>query len=345
MKDFSVNQNDQSKYDVIIIGAGPAGLECARQLRDSKLSVLLVEKNKTIGPKTCAGGLTNLTSGFGIPNALTRSFPLNNLFIKDHKYKITLAHPLKTITRLELGQYQLEKIVNSKNLTILTSTVVSEIKDDRVITLDNKTFKYKYLVGADGANSIVRKHLKLRSNFYNGLYYDIPKVTDDFVWLIDPKLLKTGYVWVFPHKHYTNIGVYYNPVLVSTKFAREVLEKFIVDRDMIFSPKDIKGAQINYNYEGYKFNNIYLAGEAAGLVSRATGEGISFALISGQEIAKKILNPEHKKTELRKIIKIKRRQERMLKILDSFPIFHNIIFLRISAILLKYKWFQIYIGT
>ena len=113
---------------------------------------------------------------------------------------------------------------------------------------------------------------------------------------------------------------------------------------MIFSPKDIKGAQLNYNYEGYKFNNIYLAGEAAGLVSRATGEGISFALISGKEIAKKILNPEHKMTEMRKIIKIKRRQERMLKVLESFPIFHN-IFLRIFAILLKYKWFQIYIGT
>ena len=344
MKYFSVNQNDQSKYDVIIIGAGPAGLECARQLRDSKLSVLLVEKNKTIGPKTCAGGLTNLTSRFGIPNALTRSFPLQNLFIKDHKYEIILVHPLKTITRLELGQYQLETIVDSKNITILINTVVSEIKEDRVITLDNKTFKYKFLVGADGANSIVRKHLKLRSNFNNGLYYDIPKVTDDFVWLMDPKLLKTGYVWMFPHKHYTNIGVYYNPVLVSAKSAKEVLEKFIVDRDMIFSPIDIKGAQLNYIYEGYKFNNIYLAGEAAGLVSRATGEGISFALISGKEIAKKILNPEHKMTELRKIIKIKRRQERMLKVFESFPIFQN-IFLRIFAILLKYKWFQIYIGT
>jgi len=344
MKYFSVNQNDQSKYDVIIIGAGPAGLECARQLRDSKLSVLLVEKNKTIGPKTCAGGLTNLTSRFGIPNALTRSFPLQNLFIKDHKYEIILVHPLKTITRLELGQYQLETIVDSKNITILINTVVSEIKEDRIITFDNKTFKYKFLVGADGANSIVRKHLKLRSNFNNGLYYDIPKVTDDFVWLMDPKLLKTGYVWMFPHKHYTNIGVYYNPVLVSAKSAKEVLEKFIVDRDMIFSPIDIKGAQLNYIYEGYKFNNIYLAGEAAGLVSRATGEGISFALISGKEIAKKILNPEHKMTELRKIIKIKRRQERMLKVFESFPIFHN-IFLRIFAILLKYKWFQIYIGT
>jgi len=38
-------------FDVIIVGAGPAGLECARQFEDSSLSVLLIEKNKDIGLK------------------------------------------------------------------------------------------------------------------------------------------------------------------------------------------------------------------------------------------------------------------------------------------------------
>jgi flavin-dependent dehydrogenase len=47
------------RYDVIIIGAGPAGLKCAEILGGSELKVLLIEKNKTIGPKVCAGLMTS----------------------------------------------------------------------------------------------------------------------------------------------------------------------------------------------------------------------------------------------------------------------------------------------
>ena len=45
-------------YDVIIVGAGPAGLRCAEILGQSKLSVLLLEKNAKMGQKVCAGGIT-----------------------------------------------------------------------------------------------------------------------------------------------------------------------------------------------------------------------------------------------------------------------------------------------
>ena len=63
-----------NKFDIIIIGAGPGGLECAIQLNNSNLSVLIIEKNDIIGPKICAGGLTGLTSDFYIPSDKTRSF-------------------------------------------------------------------------------------------------------------------------------------------------------------------------------------------------------------------------------------------------------------------------------
>lgn len=47
-------------FDVIIIGAGPAGLKCAETLGNSKLKVLLLEKNSKIGPKTCGGLMTTI---------------------------------------------------------------------------------------------------------------------------------------------------------------------------------------------------------------------------------------------------------------------------------------------
>jgi len=46
------------QYDVIIFGAGPAGLMCAEILSKSDKSVLVLEKNEIFGDKVCGGGLT-----------------------------------------------------------------------------------------------------------------------------------------------------------------------------------------------------------------------------------------------------------------------------------------------
>ncbi len=87
-KNSSKSGDIKRDYDVIIAGAGPSGLECAFQLNNSALSVLLIEKNDIIGPKKCAGGLTYQVRGFDIPEDRTRSFPHQHIFLKDKEYKI-----------------------------------------------------------------------------------------------------------------------------------------------------------------------------------------------------------------------------------------------------------------
>lgn len=74
-------------YDVIIIGAGPAGLKCAEILGNSKLKVLLIDKKKTIGPKICAGGLTALDAHFKIPVYKTLSFKTQCVILNRKKQK------------------------------------------------------------------------------------------------------------------------------------------------------------------------------------------------------------------------------------------------------------------
>jgi len=332
-----------NQYDVIIIGAGPAGLECANQFKNSNLSVLLIEKNKIIGPKTCAGGLTNLNKNFDIPKEKTRSFPKQEIFIKEKSHTINLVNSLKTISRFDLGQYQSQKIKKCKNVKILKETLVKEIKKNEIVTSIGN-FKFKYLVGADGSNSIVRKHLGFKSKICIGMCYNISKITDWFIWYVNPKKLKSGYIWVFPHKKYTNIGVYYNPDLVSAKNAKIALEDFLTFHEFDFSNSKFEAAPINYSYCGCIFDNIFLIGDAAGLASKTTGEGISFALTSGKEIAKRIMNPNYEMDDLDKILIFKKRQERMLKVFDSLPFIQTILF-KIFLNLMKKKWFQTYFGN
>lgn len=330
-------------FDVIIIGAGPTGLECAEGLKNSNLSVLLIEKNNIIGSKICGGGLTNLDADFDIPNNKTRSFAKQKVFLANKAYEINFANPLRTIDRFDLGQFQLSKIRNSHNITILDQTFVESIKKNELITIQG-VFRFRYLVGADGSSSIVRKYLGLKSEITTGLYYEIPGVTDDLVWYFNPKLLKSGYIWEFPHKNYTNIGVYFNPQYLNSKKAREILEKYLKDRGYKFLSKDFRGAPINYSYQGCVFGNVFLIGDAAGLASKTMGEGISFALTSGKEVAKRILSPNYDMIKLKKILKFKRRQERILKLFDTFPYFQDYLF-KIFINLMKREWFQKYFGN
>jgi geranylgeranyl reductase len=61
---------------------------------------------------------------------------------------------------------------------------------------------------------------------------------------------------------------------------------------------------INCDYQGYKFGDTFLIGDAAGLASGFTGEGIYQALISGEEIAKLILDNSYEPEKLKRIIEI-----------------------------------------
>lgn len=332
-----------SKYDVIIIGAGPGGLECANQLKNTDLSVLLVEKSKIIGPKTCAGGLTKLDINFDIPIEKTRIFQKQEILIKDKSHIINLVNPLRTISRFDLGQYQFQKISNCKNIKVLKETLVKGIKNDEIIT-SRGNFKFNYLVGADGSNSVVRKHLSLKSKMCIGMYYNIPKITDKFIWYVNPTELKSGYIWCFPHKKFTNIGIYFNPEYISPKNAKKALEDFLKFNRYNFSNSKFEASIINHLYFGCIFDNVFLIGDAAGLASKTTGEGISFALTSGKEIGKKILNHDYEMEELNKVLILKKRQERMLRLFESLPFMQSTLS-RVFINLIKKKWFQTYFGN
>src|SRR5512139_978514 len=178
-----------NRYDVIIIGAGPAGIACARALAGSSLSVLLVEKNVTIGPKICAGGLTRVAVDFGIPEDQARTFRTQTVHLdKQPPLRIVLTHPLKTVSRTALARHHLQGIEKAANIKIAAGTKVTGLTDSSIAT-DRGDFSFRVLVAADGSQSIVRRHVGLPSKFGIGLYYEVPQRSDKVQFQFSPGII------------------------------------------------------------------------------------------------------------------------------------------------------------
>jgi geranylgeranyl reductase len=125
-------------FDVIIVGAGPAGLKCAETLGNSKYKVLLLEKNSEIGPKICAGGLTGKDIEYlNLPQHLI-DFHYDEIKFHINNSKFYLKNKNNfafTIDRKNLGQWQLKNLKKLKNLfqfKIILCMVCLDISSQRL---------------------------------------------------------------------------------------------------------------------------------------------------------------------------------------------------------------------
>jgi geranylgeranyl reductase len=255
-------------YDVVIVGAGPAGLKCAEVLGGSGLNVLVLEKKDTVGQKTCAGGLTVLNKNFLLPFDKTLTFREYHIVLNRKEHVLASAHPIHTIDRVDLGQYQLGLVRRHENIMIRTTAAVRGITDTHILTDEGKKIAYSIRY-ADGATSSVRKYLGLENRLYMGMHYVIPEVHEKMVWIFQPGLLGSGYAWVFPHRSYTSAGVYFNPVRISAQKAREALNELLDDYGIDYR-NALAAAPVNCLYKGIKFEYLF-AGDAAACSRRVRG--------------------------------------------------------------------------
>lgn len=318
------------KYDVIVVGAGPGGLRCAEVLSGFGKSVLLLERNDEIGPKVCAGGLTRKCFEFlGSPKEIVgRSF--HDIVFKKFGSQTRLNSGdnfVHTVKRDVLGKWQLEKLKDT-SVEVRTGVEVKEVADGHVV-VDGEKIEYGHLVGADGSSSVVRKYLGIKTTFIGlAFHYIIPtnKRFDDIEIFFDSKLFWAWYSWIFPHNDYVSVGYGCFPKMMSVKKARKNLDDWLGKMKIDVSGADFEAHMINCDYRGFKFGNVFLVGDAAGLASGFTGEGIYQALASGDDVARMIASKKHKPKLIREILWERRIHHFMLVIVAASGVFRNMIF-------------------
>lgn len=311
------------KFNIVIIGAGPAGLRAAKILVEGGKKVVIFEKKAKVGPKICAGGLTARVFRLGIPISLADrifySFKIHcfNKTIEIKRDRLLIA----TISREKLGQWMAKQI--EQDVEIRLNSEVVKIKNDYLILKDGQKIGFDYLVGADGSLSKVRKYLGLSSDrIAIGMQYTVPRVFNELEIFFDPKLFGSRYVWIFPHKKHTFIGCGYTP---KTERAAEIFKnfhQFLKDKNININQAKLQAHPINFDYQGFMFGNKFLVGDAGGFSFDLDGEGMYPAIVSGEEVARKILDPSYNCPRIKKLLTIKTIQEKFGKFL-MFKIYRS----------------------
>ncbi len=305
----------------LIIGAGPAGLRAAQVLAQAGREVLVLEKRAEIGPKTCAGGLTRKTmrelEPLGLPAGSTLASVGHVAFAGGRAVSLhTEATVVYTIARRDLGRHQLAW-ARAAGAEVWAGVAACEIDlGSRTVTAAGRPMRWRHLIGADGADSAVRRALHLPSprEYFAG-EYNVPGIRLEPLRVeCDPVPLANGYFWVFPHAAYSSLGAVAAKHLVPPAALRRYLEERIDRLGIARAGVPFEGATLEVAYHGCHFpGGVHLVGDAAGVVSSLTAEGIYGALVTGEEVARCILEPLAPVPKTRHWLRTKRRHDRLAR--------------------------------
>jgi len=282
-------------YDVIIVGAGPAGATLAYELAKANIKVLVLEKDKFPRYKACAGGITVRAANllpFDINSVIERVVYGARLSYK-FDYKLTRFYdkPIAYMVTRDKFDYLLSKQAQDAGAELVDGqrVVQLETKAEKVkVFTETNAFFTRVVVGADGANSIVAKRLGLARDFYYGLGLETEVYVakddlskwDDLIEL-DLGTIPIGYGWLFPKENHLSIGVAGH--LRFAKRLRPYLKRLLESYSLAnCEVKIFSGALMPVRKKGTPIagDRGLLVGDAAGLIDALTGEGIYYAIRS-----------------------------------------------------------------
>jgi len=290
------------QYDAIIVGAGPAGSTAAYELALNGVNVIVLEKEKFPRYKACGGGITHKAAQllpFDISPVVEKT--INDIAFsskyESHFRRSSDKSFMYCVMRNHFDQFLVERAIE-KGAKFIDSAKVLDIsynaKSVSVKTSDVEIIG-KVLIGADGANSIVSRTTGLNKEIINGVTIEAEIRIDHYTEKlpeavhIDWGTIPGGYAWIFPKKDHISLGVG-GPKEVSgylKTYYQNILERFDLSANEVFS---FKAHSLPYRLKSGKFSNgnILLVGDAAGLTDPLTGEGIYYAVKSGQIAAKAV---------------------------------------------------------
>lgn len=274
-------------YDMIIVGAGPAGSVTAMTVAQAGFRVLVLEKNASCR-SPCAGYVSR-TINFELPE---------NCIIQSKITTMRTYFPDLSFHDFQLDGFVMDRPSFDTALAVKAIESGSELKwNSPLVNLipEGAGFRGgeasgKIIVGADGVFSktaqllgIEKQKVAVCAQYHLKGIKPLPQTSEFF---FDANYAPGGYIWIYPTgKDSAKVGV---GITGDLKPPRQYLDAFIRESH---AAECLKGKIIEYVTgalpisglrEKLVFDNVLLVGDCAGMADPVTGAGINNAMLAGE---------------------------------------------------------------
>lgn len=299
-------------YDVLIVGAGPAGAIAAHALASQGLTVALLEKEALPRYKTCGGGIVYRCLSrlpISVDDCVeARCYQAQMGIPGSHlAFRVERSNPIISMTMRSAFDFRLVEAARGAGARILDQTRCRKVRrkpDSIEVQTDRSIFRGRFLLAADGVHSPIARNLQWpdQAHAIPALEWELSvpaRVLDRFQGLaqFDFNVAKEGYAWVFPKKRHLSVGIL--SIRRGSQNLRRALLNYLAWREIpVQSPLHQSGHLIPIRPRPTLTQpRVLLLGDAAGLAEPVTCEGISFALQSGRLAAQALLEGELRSPE------------------------------------------------
>jgi flavin-dependent dehydrogenase len=282
--------------EIAIIGGGPSGSMCGAQLARAGYSVTLYDE-RLAWEKPCGGGLTHKAL-VAYPFLLDGPYPKKLVHTVElisssaHRALLPLDHPIAIYSRTVLNGLLLDRAAEAGCRLVKTRVTNIDTTGKRVrLKMGDQEIETDFAVIAAGArNALLPGTPRLeRGDLEMTLGYFTPCESDT----IRVKFLRSfeGYIWSFPRTDHLSVGICGSMAKHTSHELRGLLDQFMTDqghstKDARFYSHVLPSPQMPTLHDRpIAGDNWAMVGDAGALVDPITGEGLYYALRSGELLA------------------------------------------------------------